>query len=166
MTPRRVVDTNVAVIANGDGDVPAECELKCVRFLRDLVSQGGLVMDSADRIFTEYRRNLNMAGQPGVGDQFMRWVATNRFNPAVCDQVQLTQVGEDATEFAEFPTDPALNTLDPSDRKFVAVSCGHAARPPVYVAADRGWARHQGGLAACGVTITHLCPVPGTASED
>jgi hypothetical protein len=153
---RVVVDTNVGIIANGDESVDPSCELACVRFLRDLVRRGGLALDSGDRIFTEYRRHLQLSGEPGVGDVFMRWVATNRFNAALCEQVAITHVGPDETDFAEFPDDPALAGFDPSDRKFVAVAAAPNGPRPIHVAADRGWRKHETALGSHGVTIGFL----------
>lgn len=158
MSEAIVVDTNVAVIANGGQAVSPECELACVRLLREIVDAGGLVVDTGDRIFTEYRRNLQMAGQPGVGDVFMCWVSTNRFNPAACDAVGLTPVGPDETDFAEFPDHAGLADFDPSDKKFVAVANAADSGPPIKVAADRGWARHAEVLSACGIVVDFLCP--------
>ena len=153
-----VVDTNVAVIANGNSGTSADCELACVELLRELTKEGQIALDFGDRIFTEYRTNLGMSGQPGVGDAFMRLVATNRFNPERCEQVELHVVGPTDNDFSEFPADPALASLDPADRKFVAVANAPQPGRVLHVGIDRDWKRHQVALAAAGVNLSFRCP--------
>jgi len=60
--------------------------------------------------------------------------------------------------FAEIPVDPALATLDRSDRKFVAVAMASLLSPPIVFSIERGWWRHEVALAAHGVATTSLCP--------
>jgi hypothetical protein len=57
-----------------------------------------------------------------------------------------------------FPPDEALAKFDPSDRKFVAVSCAHEQRPPILQATDSKWWGLREALVACGVTVHFLCP--------
>lgn len=152
-----VVDTNVAVIANGRSGGDADCELACVELLRELTQHGSVALDVSDRIFTEYRNNLGLAGQPGVGDAFMRWVATNRFNPSLCEQIELCVIGPTEDDFAEFPSDPRLASFDPADRKFVAVANAPPPGRVVHVAIDRDWKRHAADLAASGVNVNFVC---------
>ena len=72
--PRKcLVDTNVPINANlftnldPDSDVPDECVLACVEAIDQVVKQGGLVLDSNDEIFTEYRSNLSLSGHRVLG---------------------------------------------------------------------------------------------------
>ncbi|GBC60831.1 hypothetical protein DENIS_1790 [Desulfonema ishimotonii] len=61
--------------------VPVElltCVLECVNAVDQVVKNGGLVLDAGDEIFSEYRNQLSMSGQPGIGDKFMKWVHDNR----------------------------------------------------------------------------------------
>ena len=71
---KSVVDTSVGVIANGKANVSPECELACVRALREIMTRGRISVDHGGLIFEEYLRNLRLAGRPGVGDVFLRWV--------------------------------------------------------------------------------------------
>jgi len=139
-----IVDTNVAVVANGRRQSPQaspSCVLTCVGRLRDLQLRHTLVLDDGWRILREYLRELSSIGQPGVGDAFLKWVLTNQTNPRRCEQVHITP--RDATqpdgEFCEFPADPALDGFDLSDRKFVAVAVAHAEHPPILNAVDTDW---------------------------
>jgi hypothetical protein len=149
------VDTNVAVVANNTGGESLQCALACVQAIRQIHAGRLLVLDDADEIFTEYRRNLSLSGRPGVGDEFMRWVHDSRFNPHRCVRVELHPDGDG--NYAEFPRDASLATFDPSDRKFVAVAVTHPEKTPVLVAGDRGWSRHVEALAATDVEIQFLC---------
>ena len=64
-----LVDTNVPINANlatnpdPDSDIPDECVLACVEAIDHVVKHGGLVLDSKDEIFTEYRNHLSLSGQ-------------------------------------------------------------------------------------------------------
>lgn len=70
----------------------------------------------------------------------------------------LTPRPEDPRDFEEFPRDEALSGFDPSDRKFVAVSCAHSERPPILEATDSKWWGLWEALQRCGVDVRFLCP--------
>jgi len=70
-----VVDTNVAMVANGRGtDVDARCQLTCVERLKSVASGASVVIDDGGLILREYRGRLNFSGMPGVGDAFLKHV--------------------------------------------------------------------------------------------
>lgn len=154
-TPRRcVIDTNVAVLANGTDDVLLTTVAdKCINVIMDIVRRGGLVLDKGDRIFTEYRANLSLSGQPGLGDQFMKWVHENRWNVKFCEQVPVTCSDETNQLFDEFPVADALSDFDVSDRKFVAVANAHPQKPPIVEAVDYKWWGWKDALAEAGVRV-------------
>ena len=83
-----VVDTNVAIVANGrkgaEGDL--RCRLNCVEKLEHVVQQGIVAVDDCGLIFEEYRRHLNFSGAPGVGDKFFKHMS---------DSINTTKVGCD-----------------------------------------------------------------------
>ena len=115
-----------------------------------------LLLDDRHLILQEYRRNLSFAGKPGAGDQFFRWLWHNQANPQHCRAVPITP--EPTREFAEFPDDPALESFDRDDRKFVAVAIASDTTPEILNAADTGWFQHRAALQRRGVNITFLCP--------
>src|SRR4051812_33772887 len=158
-----VVDTNVGIVANGKTDVSPECQLACVRALRAVTQGRRLVLDTSDLIFREYIRYMRLAGRPGTGDAFVRWVADNRFNSNLCTLVSITPSDDDS--FAEFPTSEGLRTLDRSDRKFVSVAAGVTPSPVIQVALDRGWMQHADALAEVGINVDFLCPADIGARE-
>ncbi|MCI0524309.1 MAG: hypothetical protein L0Y75_03515 [Acidobacteria bacterium] len=119
-----VVDTNVAVVANGNSQQASpECVIECLHRLGRIVrDEDSLALDDQWRIIREYRANLSSTGQPGPGDAFLKWVLTNWANPNRCVMVAITPVGNDENSFAEFPEAPGLADFDPADRKFVALN--------------------------------------------
>ncbi len=84
-----MVDTNVAVVANRKASEPLACAASCAKALADIAAGGLLVIDAAGLIFSEYRRHLVFAGQPGAGDAFFKWLCDNRWNPKRVAQVEL-----------------------------------------------------------------------------
>lgn len=152
-----VLDTNVAVVANGKSEQASPgCVLACVERLDEITDQGTLVLDDQWRIIKEYLHNLNAVGQPGVGDAFLLWVLRHQANPERCVLVPITPIDEH--NFAEFPTSPALAAFDPSDRKFVAVARAHPDHPPILEAMDSKWWNFKDALRANEVTVIFLCP--------
>ena len=88
-----VVDTNVAVVANGRSQQAcAECVLTCTEKLQQIMSgEMKLVLDDDWRILDEYMRNLRSRGAD-VGDRFLQWLLTHKDRQ--CDFVSITPVGE------------------------------------------------------------------------
>lgn len=156
-----LVDTNVAKTANlalAPARIPQEltgCVLACVEAIEHVVKKGGLVIDAGDEIFNEYRHQLSLKGQPGVGDRFVKWVHDNRWTFPDTDRVTITKNGE---SYDEFPDHDGLINFDNSDRKFVAVANAHSAKPTILQATDSKWWGWKDALAEVGVTVHFLCP--------
>lgn len=160
--PKRfLVDTNVPKTANLTLDparIPQEligCVSACVEAIDHVINKGGLVIDAGDEIFDEYRHQLSLEGQPGIGDKFIKWVHDNRWNFPDADRVTITKNGE---SYDEFPDHDGLINFDNSDRKFVAVANTHPAKPMILQATDSKWWGWQIALAEVGVTVHFLCP--------
>ena len=154
-----IVDTNVAVVANGGFEKASEgCKQICVDRLQQ-VSKGEvrLVLDDKRRIIEEHRGNLSPYGQPGVGDAFLKWVETNWTNPERCDLVSTTSVEGLENEYEEFPDEPALAAFDRDDRKFIAVALAHPEKPPILQATDTQWWDFRDALNRNGVTVEFIC---------
>ena len=155
--PEIVMDTNVAVVANGKHEkASSSCELECVSHLRCIQDQAILLLDDKNLILTEYRNNLHPSGQPGAGDAFFRWLHDNQANPAHCRRVDVQPQND--REFEEFPEDLDLATFDRDDRKFVAVALASGTGPQIFNASDTDWWVHRHGLRRHGVRIAFLCP--------
>lgn len=154
-----VVDTNVAVVANGDSNgASMQCQLACIAQLRYVKESGLVVIDSLGRMLSEYRRYLCQSGQPGVGDAFFRHLFLNQANPRKCEQVTITPHSENPDEFAEFPDDDELQSFDMGDRKFVAVALASKRRPEIQNAVDTDWWHARQALRRHRVRIRFLCP--------
>ena len=160
---RRVVDTNVAIVANGRADEArgsrqpsVDCRLAAVEFLEALLRRGRIVVDSDGEIQSEYRRHLNPSGEPGVGDRFYREVL-NRGGRI--DRVVLV-VRPDGS-YAAFPDDPALEGFDRSDRKFAAAA--RLSKAPVANSVDSDWLDYRAALAGHGIAVDFVCGCNRTA---
>lgn len=160
LSKKFVIDTNVPKTANRAIDpasIPDElvsCVLACVEAVNHVVKNGGLVIDSGDEIFSEYRKQLLIKGQPGVGDRFMKWVHDNRWSFPEADRVTITKNGE---SYNEFPSHEGLVKFDNSDRKFVAVSNAHPDKPLILQATDSKWWGWQDALLEGGIEVCFLC---------
>ena len=149
---RRVVDTNVAVVANGrETTATAKCQLACLAQLRKILDEGGIVIDDAGDILKEYRRYLSPSGQPGVGDRFFREILVN-FTGKV-QRVHLAKTSDGS--YADFPDDARLAAFDTSDRKFAAAA--RRAVMPVLNATDSDWLDHREALAENGIAVEFVC---------
>lgn len=72
--PASVVDTNVAVVAEGRSDfVSAGCTEACEEALKALVEEGVIVVDDGGKIVEEYEKRLGHA-PGGVGARFFKHV--------------------------------------------------------------------------------------------
>lgn len=158
MSEAVVVDTNVAVVANLQHEnAEADCIEASIHALSHARQQLVLV-DDEQRIFNEYRGQLSHSGQPGAGDAFFKWLWDNQANPKRCRQIAITPLDDSDTEFAEFPSDPALLRFDRADRKFVAVALASGLEPTVLNSSDTDWWNYRESLERNGVVIEFLCP--------
>ena len=156
-----LVDTNVPVTANLSvrpdlcADVPDSCILESIQQIKNVTKKDCfLVIDDAGEIFQEYRNNLSLRGQPGVGDAFAKWVSDHQYNSSKVDRVPITKNG---SSYEEFPAHAGLNNFDPSDRKFVAVANAHPEKPLILQATDSKWWGWNDALAEVGITVCFLC---------
>lgn len=75
-----VIDANVAVVASGrHTHVDVISQLKAARFLREVMRTGIVLEDEEELALTEYRRYLDMSGQPSIGDEFIAWFIRERW---------------------------------------------------------------------------------------
>ena len=156
-----LVDTNVPKTANlatqpdPDSGVCDACVLACVEAIEHVIRKRALVIDAGDEIFDEYRQQLSMRGQPGVGDRFSKWVHDHRWGLPQDQRVSITRNGD---SYDEFPDHDDLSLFDISDRKFVAVANAHADKPPILQATDSKWWGWKDALAEVGIRVHFLCP--------
>ena len=148
-----VVDTNVAIVANGRGThANIQCQLECVKEIRSLVESGVVAVDDKGLIIGEYKRRLNFSGAPGVGDVFLRHVFNNQYIGDRVQRVTVTRSDDNRRGFEELPD----NDFDPSDRKFLAVAV--VANAAVLNAVDSDWSEHEALMEDLGVNVEELCP--------
>lgn len=154
---RCVVDTNVAIVANGrpDPDDPRPpsilCRTAAVTFLVNILRSGKILLDLQGAIQAEYRRHLNPKGAPGVGDRFYQEML--RSSTELVERVDLPTGPND--EYMDMPQSLIDAGFDPSDRKFAALA--HKERVPVLHAVDAGWIKHAAALTAAGIQVESIC---------
>ena len=152
-----VIDTNVAVVANGKTEQAGPgCILNCIVRLRQVRDEYRVLLDSRNLILEEYLRNLHLSGQPGLGDAFFKWLFDNQANPEHCRRVIVNH--HPSRVFEEFPDDPSLSGFDQDDRKFVAVAVASGTGPTILNASDTDWWDYRHELRRYGVEVDFLCP--------
>ncbi len=158
-----LLDTNVpktANLAHRPDTVPQEmvaCVNACVDAIEHVIQKRCLILDDGDEIFDEYRQQLSMAGQPGMGDRFMKWVHDNRWTLPSSSRVTITKNGD---TYDQFPNHAGLVNFDRSDRKFVATSNGHSnkRKPPILQAVDFKWWGWKNALDQVGIKVIFMDP--------
>jgi len=152
MADKFVIDTNVAISANGkDTHASFSCQLACIKLLENC-KKLPLVIDESDFIMGEYARHLSYAGQPGIGDMFFKYLHDNQYAAKKIYAVKITQSKDARRGFDELP----VNSLDPSDRKFLAAAV--VAKAIIVNATDSDWIEQSVLLQTLKVGIKQLCP--------
>ena len=148
-----VVDTNVAMVANGRGThADLACQAACVARLKAVVASEIVVVDDRRLIFAEYAKRLRWAGAPGMGDAFFKHVFDNQYRPERCLRVPVAPLNDQRRGFEELPP----NSFDPSDQKFLAVAV--VGRATVLNATDSDWAEQAALVNGLAVKVEQLCP--------
>lgn len=152
-----VMDTNVAVVANGEASQAGpDCVAACIGRIRTIQKEETILVDDSGIILREYRRRLRPRGEPDIGHQFFLWLTDHLGDDTRCRQVPITP--DSVRGFAEFPGSWDLRDFDRDDRVFVAVAIASGVGPPVVNASDTDWWNHREALARHGVRIEFLCP--------
>ena len=149
-----VVDTNVAIAANGRRTHAGDgCQLRCIEELEDTCAERVVILDDGGLIFDEYRAHLNFAGEPGVGDKFFKHVYDHMFGGRRVQLVRITPSRDKKRRgFDELPE----NDFDPSDRKFLAAAVVGCAT--ILNATDSDWSQQKKLTDSLGVAVRQLCP--------
>ena len=149
-----VVDANVWIVADRliTQGLPIE-EENCIKTCREWLeqfagSEDRLLVDLGYRIILEYRNNIRSRG---LAEQIL-----NRLESESVTRLVGAQIDFDRDGYATLPME--LESVDRSDRKFVAVALQHIPFAPIYVATDRGWTQGKDILTEYGLTIHLLCP--------
>ena len=146
-----VVDTNVAIAANGrDTHADMQCQLACIEKLEDVVARGIVALDDDGLILNEYGNHLRYSGMPGMGDVFFKHVFNFQYQEERVQRIPVTPVDDERRGYDELP----VNNFDRSDRKFLAVAV--AANAVVLNATDSDWSEHEGLMDQ--LEVEQLCP--------
>jgi hypothetical protein len=153
-----VIEANVLASADHRAShVSENCVQACAEPLRKAASRHKLFLDESAYILEEYKRNVHIAKPPNPGAQFLLWIYRNYGNEERVQAVAIKEVGPPRW-FAEFPDDPAFDSFDPDDRKYVAVAVASDAQPDIWNAVDSDWHPVVPALAQLGIRLTELCP--------
>ena len=148
-----VVDTNVAIVANGRGThANVQCQLSCVQRLAAVVKEETVAIDDVGLILEEYTNRLNRSGQPGLGDKFLKYLLDYQYQSGRVRRVAVRPSADTNRGFEELPA----NTFDRSDRKFLAVAV--VAKAVVLNATDSDWDEQTALLDRLRVRVHQLCP--------
>ena len=148
-----VVDTNVAIVANGRAShADLQCRWRCVEKLEAVVARKVIAIDDQGLIFMEYGKHLSYSGMPGVGDAFFKHVYKHQYHPQYIHRTPVFLSEDERRGFDELPE----NKFDPSDRKFLVVAV--VAKAVVLNATDSDWNEQQELVGGLGVEIEKLCP--------
>lgn len=148
-----MVDTNVAIAANGRGThADVACQLACVEAISETYNRRPVVLDDGDLIMDEYAKHLHRSGEPGAGDAFFKYLFQHRYVSDRVLGVSLTPSDDLRRGFAELP----VNSLDPGDRKFLAAAL--VANAAIMNATDSDWHEQRAFLERLGVAVEQLCP--------
>lgn len=152
---RRVVDTNVPIVANGTSDESnnpgIQCRLSSIEFLENIINNGKIVIDIDGEIQREYHRHLNPRGQPGVGDLFYLTVLQSGVDRVERIDIKKNEDGE----YQNLPQEVIDAAFDPSDRKFAALAKKEVI--PVVNSTDSDWVESLEVLQNNGIEIIFLC---------
>ena len=156
MTERVVVDTNVLIVANGRDDTPAdlECELACIETLEGATKgKQSVLIDASNLIMDEYEGYCSYSGEPGVGDEFFKFLYHRQWSEeSAIHHISVQKTTDEEGGFSNLPP----NDLDPNDRKFLAVAKAGDGR--VVNATDSDWTEHAALISSIGVSMHELCP--------
>jgi hypothetical protein len=148
----RVIDTNVPLVVKLPEGHPPELRDACEEMLENIIeSRVAVVTDDGGEIFEEYFHQLNLSGQPSLGDAFFRYIHDNRYqwDPAMRPDIQPGEPG--ANTYGVLDGDD--HEIDPSDRKFVAAA--KVADVPVVQATDTKWLNWGTVLGRHGVSVEY-----------
>ncbi len=160
MSRNAIIDTNVAMVANGMSDNASnECVTASANRLLAVMESEYLCLDDQGMILTEYTNNLGHSGAPGIGKAFVKWVFNNQYNEVKCKRVALTLLKTHAWRvFEEIPDDAALRGFDRSDQKFLAVALVLSPDSNIVNAVDSDWSHYKDVICSHGTSIEFICP--------
>lgn len=152
MANKFVIDTNIAISANGiNTHASFACQLACSELLANC-KKLSIAIDKTGLIMEEYSKHLRHAGEPGIGDRYFKYLHDNQHAEKKIYTVNITPLDDASRGFGELPT----NTLDPSDRKFLATAV--VAQAIIANATDSDWAEQNELLEMLNIELKQVCP--------
>lgn len=131
------------------------CRLATIRFLRELVAKGVVIVDEQGAAMQRFRSKLSGSGQPGVGDAFFRHLVDHEFDTRYVLRRPTPQ--DVSGEYEHFPKTPELQNFDSSDRLYVSIALAGKPKAKIANAVDSDYSHHKDALSASGVEVHELC---------
>lgn len=152
MAAKFVIDTNVAISANGrETHASSKCQLACIEWLENCRNIF-IALDENGLIMNEYEKHLNYSGQPDVGDMFFKYLHDNQYVEEKVFRIKITPSNDENRGFVELPE----NQVDKSDRKFLATAV--KAKATIVNATDSDWSEQKTLLETLQIEVKQLCP--------
>jgi len=146
---KHVIDTNVLIAANGAGEqISPQLALLAAKFLLEVKAGGQVVIDDGLLAISEYKRYMQFAGEPGIGDSFFRWLMTSYGGDHV---IRATVEPPGVEHFIP----ESLRQFDESDKKWIAIYRAGGANDIVN-ATDSDWVEARDALEAAGIVVREL----------
>ena len=159
----RVVDENVLVVANdltkeslglptSFPDASEECRIACAEYLRNIVENGRIILDSESEYFDKYRNHASFSGQPGVGDMFLRIVYERGYVSSWATRIPI----RDEKDYL-LPASFKSSTFDNDDYLWVAGAYNSTSPAEIANACDSDYDECSAELNAIGIRVNQLC---------
>lgn len=159
----KVFDENVIIVANdltrlSLGSEPIcpqaneACRIAAVDALSNVISRGGLVLDSGSEYLEKYRLAGSLSGQPGIGDAFVRAVFQKGYNPDWATRVEI----RDGDNYV-LPEGFEAIGFDEDDHLWIAGAHKAGKTSRIVNAVDSDYTEAQVALEAFGIKVLELC---------
>lgn len=158
-----VVDENLLIVANDltrrsrgvavcCPEANDECRLNAVNELTRLVRMGGVILDIDDIFFTKYRSCSSMAGQPGVGDAFLKVVFERGYDPNWATRVLIVE-----GELYRLPEIILSSGFDRDDLCWLSAAYNSPQPSEVLNAVDSDYREWAEVISDAGISVREIC---------
>ena len=159
----KVVDENVLVVANDltrlsrgliaiSPQVSGECQLACVTFIEELMTNDTIVIDDGTLFLEKYKSHCSFSGQPGIGDAFLRAVFERGYSNDWVTRVTIVD-----GEGFRLPAAFLGCGFDNDDMLWIAAAFNGPLDTMVANACDSDYQDFEATIAGIGVAVLEIC---------
>ena len=147
-----VIDTNVFIVANGKAKHLSDEETdKCKLFVASLFSDTIISLDLQREIFAEYIKYMNLSGQPGLSDAFIKQLWDRQYDKPFCEFVDIKKNKKGI--YRQLSNKEDLLRFDSNDLKFIAVYLGSKNPVSICNASDSDWENNKSLLSKYNIKV-------------